>query len=93
MHANDFFYLPVVSIRLYELVWRSNRSVKYQTLECQSNELLFTIFLSDSADNELSELVKILVERSIFECNIQKNSSKIITIKKNIVTSKKRKCS
>ena len=39
MHAHAFFYLPVVSIRLYELAWRSNGSIKSQTLECQSNGL------------------------------------------------------
>ena len=30
MNANDFFYLTVVSVRFYELVWRSNGSVKCQ---------------------------------------------------------------
>ena len=39
MHANAFFYLPVVSIGLYELAWRSNGSIKSQTLKCQSNGL------------------------------------------------------
>ena len=39
MHANAFFYLPVVSIRLCELAWRSNGSNKSQTLECWSNSL------------------------------------------------------
>ena len=34
-----FFYHPVVSIRLYELAWRSNGSFKFQTLKCQSNGL------------------------------------------------------
>ena len=38
MHAHAFFYLPVVSIRLCELAWRSNGSIKSQTLKCQSNE-------------------------------------------------------
>ena len=32
-----FSYLPVVSIRLYELAWHSNGSVKCQTLEWHSN--------------------------------------------------------
>ena len=31
------FYVPVVSIRLYELAWHSNGSVKCETLECHSN--------------------------------------------------------
>ena len=37
MHANAFFYLPDVSIRLYDLAWRSNGFIKSQTLQCQSN--------------------------------------------------------
>ena len=39
MHAHAFFYLPVVSIRLNELAWHSNGSIKSQKLECQSNGL------------------------------------------------------
>ena len=39
MHAHAFFYLPVVSIRLYELACRSNGPIKSQRLECQSNGL------------------------------------------------------
>ena len=42
-------------------------------------------FFSDAADNEHSYLVDIPVERSIFEYNIQKKHSKIITIKKYYV--------
>ena len=34
--------------------------------------LFFTIFFSDTADNKHSQLVEIPVERSSFECNIQK---------------------
>ena len=30
MHANAFFYLHVVFIRLYELAWHSNGSIKWQ---------------------------------------------------------------
>ena len=37
MHANAFFYLHVVFIRLHELAWHSNESIKCQTLECHSN--------------------------------------------------------
>ena len=48
-------------------------------------------FFSDAADNEHSQLVEIPVERSIFECNIQKKRSKIITIKKYYVIYKNRK--
>ena len=39
MHAHGFFYLPVVSICLYELAWHSNGSIKSQMLKCQSNGL------------------------------------------------------
>ena len=42
-------------------------------------------FFSDAADNKHSYLVEIPVERSIFEYNIQKKHSKIITIKKYYV--------
>ena len=35
--------------------------------------LLFTIFFSDAADNEHSQLVELPGERSIFECNILKS--------------------
>ena len=37
MHANAFFYVHVVFIRLHELVWPLNESIKCQTLECHSN--------------------------------------------------------
>ena len=36
-HANAFFYLHVVFIRLDELAWHSNGSIKCQTFECHSN--------------------------------------------------------
>ena len=36
-HANTFFYLPVLSTRLHELVWHANGSIKCQTLECHAN--------------------------------------------------------
>ena len=39
MHANAFSYLHIVSIRLHELAWRSNGSIKFQTVEFQSNGL------------------------------------------------------
>ena len=39
MHANFFFFVHVVSICLYELVWRSNGSIKFPALEYQSNGL------------------------------------------------------
>ena len=39
MHANTFFYLHLVSIRLGELAWSSNGSIKSQTLESKSNGL------------------------------------------------------
>ena len=35
--------------------------------------LVFIYLFSDTADNEHSYLVEIPVERSIFECNIQKS--------------------
>ena len=35
-HTNNFFYRHAASIRLYELAWCSNWSIKFQTLECQS---------------------------------------------------------
>ena len=35
-------------------------------------QLLLTIFFSDAADNKHRYLVEIVVEHSIFECNIQK---------------------
>ena len=38
-YANAFFYLTVVSTRLYDLAWRSNGSIKCQTLEYQSSNL------------------------------------------------------
>ena len=47
-------------------------------------------FFSDAADNKHSYLVEIPVERSIFECNIQKKRSKIIEIKKYYVILKNR---
>ena len=37
MHANTFFYLPVLSTRLHELVWHANGSIKCQTFECHAN--------------------------------------------------------
>ena len=37
MHANAFFYFYVVFIRLHELAWHSNGSIKSQTFECHSN--------------------------------------------------------
>ena len=37
MHANALFYLHIVLIRLYELAWHSNGSIKCQTFECHSN--------------------------------------------------------
>ena len=43
--------------------------------------LLWFLF-SDAAGNERSQVVEIPVERSVFECNIQKKCTKIITIKK-----------
>ena len=39
MRTHAFFYLPVVSICLFELAWCSNGSVKSQTLKYQSNRL------------------------------------------------------
>ena len=39
MHANNFFYIHVVSTRFYPLAWRSNGFIKFHTLECQSNGL------------------------------------------------------
>ena len=33
MHSSAFFYFHVVSLRLHELAWRSNGSIKSQTLE------------------------------------------------------------
>ena len=38
MHANAFFYLHVASIRLHELAWHSNGSVKCQMFEYHSND-------------------------------------------------------
>ena len=43
------------------------------SLVCYGFYSLFAIFFSDAADNEHSYLVEIPVERSIFECNIQKS--------------------
>ena len=37
MHANALFYLHIVFIRLHELAWHSNGSIKCQTFECHSN--------------------------------------------------------
>ena len=37
MHANAFFYLHLVFIRLHKLAWHSNVSIKWQTFECHSN--------------------------------------------------------
>ena len=37
MPASAFFYLHVVFIRLHELAWHSNGSIKCQKLECHSN--------------------------------------------------------
>ena len=37
MHANAFFYLHVVFIRLHELAWHLNISVKCRMFECHSN--------------------------------------------------------
>ena len=45
-------------------------------------------FFSDAAYSEHSYLVEIVVERSIFQCNKRsKKCSKIITIKKNMLSS------
>ena len=38
-HANTFFCIYVISICLYELVWCSNGSIKFQMLEFPSNKL------------------------------------------------------
>ena len=46
-------------------------------------------FFSDAADNEHSYLVEIPVERSIFECNIQKSVLRSLQLK-NIVIFKNR---
>ena len=46
-------------------------------------------FFSDAADNEHSYLVEIPVERSIFECNIQKSVRRSLQLK-NIVIFKNR---
>ena len=46
-------------------------------------------FFSDTADNEHSYLVEIPVERSMFECNIQKIVSRSLQLK-NIVIFKNR---
>ena len=43
MHVNAFFYLYVVFIRLHELAWHSNVSIKWQTFECHWNGQALTI--------------------------------------------------
>ena len=53
-------------------------------LVCCGFCLLFTLFFSDAAGNEQSWLVEIPVERSIFECNIQK-SVPVLSQLKNIM--------
>ena len=42
-------------------------------------------FFSDAADNEHSYLVEIPVERSIFECNIQKSVPRSLQLKKYVI--------
>ena len=37
MHTNAFFYLHVVFIRLHELTWHTNGSIKWRTFESHSN--------------------------------------------------------
>ena len=37
MHAKALFYLHIVFIRLHELAWNFNGSIKCQTFECHSN--------------------------------------------------------
>ena len=42
-------------------------------------------FFSGAADNEHSYLVEIPVERSIFECNIQKSVPRSLQLKKYVI--------
>ena len=37
MHINALFYLHIIFIRLHELAWHSDDSIKCQTFECHSN--------------------------------------------------------
>ena len=46
--------------------------------------IVYSLFFSDAAGNEQSWLVEIPVERSIFECNIQK-SVPVLSQLKNIM--------
>ena len=47
-------------------------------------------FFSDAPDNERSQLVEIPIERSIFECNIQKTIPRSLQLKKYYLTFKNR---
>ena len=50
-------------------------------------------FFSDAADNEHSYLVEIPVERSIFECNIQKSVPRLLQLKNIMLSSRIEICS
>ena len=59
------------------------------SLVCYGFYLLFTFF-SDAAYSEYSYLVEIVVERSVFVCNIQKSVPRLLQLKKYYVTFKNR---
>ena len=50
-------------------------------------------FFSNAADNEHSKLVEIPVERSIFECNIQKSVPRSLQLKNIMLSSRIEICS
>ena len=70
---------------LYYVMYLEHFYLQCSSMVCYGFYLLFTIFFSHAACNEYSQLVEIVVERSIFECNIQKRVPRSFQLKKYVI--------